>query len=351
MAKFCNQCGRPLQEGEVCTCQAPKQDKVNSAPQGQPAQYGQAPQGQPAQYGQAPQGQPAQYGQAPQGQPQYGQAPQGQPQYGQAPQGQPQYGQAPQGQPQYGQAPQGQPQYGGQPYGQPQYGGPQYGAPQAPKQPGAAGVYMKGLWGTIIGSYKKPAGTLANLAVSAKAPVVFGILGIQTLFFSLIFLFAGFKVNSLAGGYIKIINTPLTFFMAILAGAGILAIWGAVVMVFAKSMAKKPMTYMQGLGVASAKALAQMPFTLLTALFMLILPLTSSFTYVMIMLSYTVGSLLTYFFVPAGMDAFLAEDKNKRIWQLFLTFLVNMVATYVIAWIFIKIIGSNILSLIAGGLY
>ena len=342
MAKFCNQCGRPLQEGEVCTCQAPKQDKVNAAPQGQPAQYGQAPQGQPAQYGQAPQGQPAQYGQAPQGQPA---------QYGQAPQGQPQYGQAPQGQPQYGQAPQGQPQYGGQPYGQPQYGGPQYGAPQAPKQPGAAGVYMKGLWGTIIGSYKKPAGTLANLAVSAKAPVVFGILGIQTLFFSLIFLFAGFKVNSLAGGYIKIINTPLTFFMAILAGAGILAIWGAVVMVFAKSMAKKPMTYMQGLGVASAKALAQMPFTLLTALFMLILPLTSSFTYVMIMLSYTVGSLLTYFFVPAGMDAFLAEDKNKRLWQLFLTFLVNMVATYVIAWIFIKIIGSNILSLIAGGLY
>jgi hypothetical protein len=50
MAKFCSQCGRPLQEGEICTCQ---QQNVSQA---QPTQ-GQVYQGQPYQ-GQPNQGQP-----------------------------------------------------------------------------------------------------------------------------------------------------------------------------------------------------------------------------------------------------------------------------------------------------
>ncbi|MBQ3903280.1 MAG: zinc-ribbon domain-containing protein, partial [Lachnospiraceae bacterium] len=94
MAKFCSNCGAPLEEGSrFCEkCGTPVEQ---SSGNGQSIPSGQVPhqpngQGGP-QYGQAPQyGQDPQYGQAPQ----YGQGPQ----YGQAPQ----YGQGPQ----YGQAPQ-----------------------------------------------------------------------------------------------------------------------------------------------------------------------------------------------------------------------------------------------------
>ncbi len=285
MAKFCSNCGRPLQEGEVCTCQT---------------QSGQPNQGQP--YGQ--QGQP--------------------------------YGQPNQGQ-FYGQQ--------GQPYGQPQ---PQ---PQAPKQPGAAGIYIKELWGSIVGAYKKPAETLSGMTVNPKAPVLWGLLGIQAILFSLIFLFMGLKMNGLTGGYITLINTPLAFFMALILGAAILAVWGAVAMAFAKAVAKKPMTYSQGLGAAAAKAVAQMPFTVVTALFVLILPVSSGFAMGLIMFIYSAGTLLSYFFIPVSMEAFLAEDKNKRVWQLFLTFVVNMVVSYVAAWIFLQIIGSGMASALTGGLF
>lgn len=101
---FCENCGKFLQDGEVCTCTQqvpvgnPTAPSLDNQVPVQPAQpvYNQAPQ-----YNQAPAGQPL-YNQAPAGQPQYNQAPAGQPQYNQAQAGQPQYNQAPV-QPQYNQ--------------------------------------------------------------------------------------------------------------------------------------------------------------------------------------------------------------------------------------------------------
>lgn len=322
MAKFCSQCGKPLQDGEVCTC-----GQQAGGPQKTVAFQGEAPQGGPAGSGQVPpQGGSQTYGQVP---------PQGGPGYGQVPpQGGPGYGQVP---PQGG--PYGYGQGGPQGYGQP------YGGPQVPRQPGAAGVYMKGLWGTITEAWKKPADTLSGMAAAAKVPVVMGILGIQVVLFSLIFLFFALRINSLAGG--KAMDTPLMFLMALLAGAGVLAVYGVFVMVFTKGIAKKNMTYMQGLGVAAAKALAQMPFTALTALMVLIVVSESgSTTMVLITLFiYAAGNLLAYFFIPAAMGSFEADDRNKKTWQLFLTFLVSAIATYIIAWLYIKIIGGNMTSM------
>jgi cytochrome c biogenesis protein CcdA len=142
-------------------------------------------------------------------------------------------------------------------------------------------------------------------------------------------------------------DTPLMFLMALLAGAGVLAVYGVFVMVFTKGIAKKNMTYMQGLGVAAAKALAQMPFTALTALMVLIVVSESgSTTMVLITLFiYAAGNLLAYFFIPAAMGSFEADDRNKKTWQLFLTFLVSAIATYIIAWLYIKIIGGNMTSM------
>ncbi|QNM05618.1 hypothetical protein [Qiania dongpingensis] len=369
MAKFCSQCGRPLNEGEICTCQQQK----TQAPQTPPAaaEERQAPI-QPDKEGQQTNAQQPNQGQFYGNQQGYTQQPnQGQPYgnqqgYAQQPnQGQPYgnqqgYTQHPnQGQPYVNQQGYTQQPNQGQPYGnqqgyaqQPGQGQP-YGGPQAPKQPGAAGVYVKGLWGTILDAFKKPAGTLGNLAAAGKSHVIFGLLGIQVVLFALMFAFFGFKINSMVSKYsyglgIKVVNTPLLFFMALLAGAAIFAIWAAFSMLFAKSMAKKPMTYMQGLGVASAKALAQMPFTALSALLILILPLSGRFTYILFLLVYEAGSLLCYFFIPAAMDSFCPNDKNKRIWMLFVTFLVNIVAAAIISWIFLNVAGRNILGQLTG---
>ena len=383
MAKFCSQCGRPLKDGEVCTCQtggaqapeqaaAPEQVKEAGAAQPQETIYeAQSSQPQGSSYG-APNGQAqghpygASNGQtqgnpygAPSGQAQgnpygasNGQA-QGHP-YG-APNGQAQghpYG-APNGQAQghpYG-APNGQAQ--GHPYGQAPYGQPGSQPGQAPKAPSAAGVYMKGLWGTILDSWKKPAATLSEMTKAGKPAVIFGALGAQLLFFCLIFMFFGIKVNSAVsratGGYLsyKVVSTPMLFFVALLGGAAVLAVWGALAMAFGK----KPMSYMQGLGVAAAKALAQLPFTAVTALFVLIFPLTSGYSvnvvpFALASLIYSAGNLLSYFFVPAAMDPFLPEDKDKRVWKLFLLFLLNLIATYIITFIFGLMVGSSLASLL-----
>lgn len=382
MAKFCSQCGKPLQEGEICTCQqqagaalkaavplkkpvppkeapAPAQSSPQGhgqvPPQGGPQGHGQVPlQGGPQGHGQVPpQGAPGGYGQVPpQGGPGgYGQVPpQGGPGgYGQVPpQGGPGgYGQVP---PQYGYG-QVPPQGGPQGYGQP------YGGPQGPRQPNAAGIYMKGLWGTILDAWKKPAETLSNMAETGKAPVVLGICGIQALLFSFIFMFFGIKVNSLAtsaargfgySGSAKVVSTPSLFFVTLLAGICVLACWGAFAMLFG-SRGEKRMNYIQGLGVAAAKALAQMPFTAVTALIVLIFPIVSNYDvnpipFAIAFLVYSVGNLLTYFFVPAGIESFLVKDKNKRVWQLFFLFFVNAVVTVILSIIFGFMLGGSISS-------
>ncbi len=356
MAKFCSQCGRPLQDGEVCTCgQQTGAAQKTAVPLEKKAPGQTPPQGGQQAYGQVPpQGGPG-YGQVPpQGGPGYGQVPpQGGPGYGQVPpQGGPGYGQVPpQGGPGYGQVP---PQ--GQPYGYGQ-GGPQgygqpYGGPQAPPQPNAAGIYIKGLWGTIVDTWKKPADTLSGMAEAGKAPVIFGICGIQSLLFSFIFMFFGIKVNSAvsraSGGMVsvKVVSTPTLFFVTLLASLCILACWGAVAMLFG-SRGNKRMNFMQGLGVAAAKALAQMPFTALTALVVLIFPIVTRYDvnpipFAIAYLIYVLGNLLTYFFVPAGIADFLLEDKNKRVWQLFFLFVVNAVVTLILAIIFGFMLGGSI---------
>lgn len=221
-----------------------------------------------------------------------------------------------------------------------------------PPQPNAAGIYMKGLWGTIVGTWKKPAETLSAMVEAGKAPVILGICGLQCLLFSFIFLFLGFKMNSAAskisGGYIsvKVVSTPALFFVSLLGAACLLACWGAVAMLFG-SRGEKRMSYVQGLGVAAAKASAQMPFTALTALIVLIFPIVSRHDInpipgAIAVLVYTVGNLLAYFFVPAGIDSFLVKDKNKRVWQLFLLFLVNTVVTFIVTLIFSFIMGGSL---------
>ena len=49
MAKFCSQCGRPLQDGEICTCQSQKKENAQEPAQSQPVTEEQSPAPEPGQ--------------------------------------------------------------------------------------------------------------------------------------------------------------------------------------------------------------------------------------------------------------------------------------------------------------
>ena len=154
---FCTKCGRPLQENEVCNCQAAAQPVENP-------QYAQ-PQAAPQQQYAAPQ-QPYAAPQQPYGAPQQ---PYGAPQQ---PYGAPQQ---PYGAPQQ---PYGAPQ---QPYGAPQqpYGAPQqpYGAPYgAPAKP--ANTFFSDLLKVIVTFFKNPAEAKALAAKDGKIGIPAVLLGL-----------------------------------------------------------------------------------------------------------------------------------------------------------------------------
>lgn len=293
MARFCTYCGRPLADGEVCSCRqqnAAGPDPVNGYSQGA---YGQGSYGQ---------GQPG--------------------------------------------GAQGSYQPG-QNYGN----GGSYGYnPQNPRQPGSAGEYARGILGTILNVFKTPAETLRYLATTAHGAVIWGILGIQTLLYALVFLFVGIRVNGAFGGYYKLLNTPLMFFLAIVVGIGNLAAFAGIALLFGKGMGKKPMTYNQALGVAAGKALAQMPFTLLTILAVLIF-IEADFGLYLVFGLYALGWILGYVFTPYSMEPHSPSDANRKIWMLFLLFLVTFVVTAIIGRIYIQVVGENMVDMLTGGLF
>ena len=172
---FCTNCGRPLQENEVCNCRAAAQPIENpqyAQPQAAPQQQYAAPQQQyaaPQQQYAAPQQQYA----APQQQ--YA-APQQQYAAPQQPYG------APQQQYAAPQQPYGAPQ---QPYGAPQqpYGAPQqpYGAPAKP-----ANTFFYDLCNVIVTFFKSPAEAKAMATKDGKIGIPAVLLGIYAFFTMLV---------------------------------------------------------------------------------------------------------------------------------------------------------------------
>ena len=170
---FCTKCGRPLQDNEVCSCQAqPVQNPQYTQPEAAPQQQYAAPQqpyGAPQQQYAAPQqpyGAPQQQYAAPQQQ--YA-APQQQYAAPQQPYG------APQQQYAAPQQPYGAPQ---QPYGAPQqpYGAP-YGAPAKP-----ANTFFNDLLNVIVTFFKNPSEAKTLAAKDGKLGIPAVLLGLYAFF-------------------------------------------------------------------------------------------------------------------------------------------------------------------------
>lgn len=245
MARFCTQCGKRLEDGEVCDCTSrkpnqeemgnsfsPNQDSVNptgyySQSSVNPGEYGQQEYQQqnyydPSGYGQQSQGgygQPGydSTGQSGYGQPGYdptGQDGYGQPGYGQSGQGgygQPGYGQPGQGG--YGQPGYGQPGYGQQgqgPYGQNPYGNPGRSkeAEWLNEKKKALVAVTKNMFSEIGPILKRPVGRVKEIADSGSIAVGMEFMVTKLIITILMGLFNIWKLKSNAGIYEDYIEIP-----------------------------------------------------------------------------------------------------------------------------------------------
>ncbi|MBC8570465.1 YIP1 family protein [Zongyangia hominis] len=208
MPKYCTRCGRPLEEGEICTCQ---QTAAAAAPQtavaepAQPDSTDAIPQkpGTDAGYESPTPASTGAYdaqGRAPY-QEQYGMPRQTPPAYG-APQTPPPYGAQT---PTYG-APQTPPSYGpaqGQ-QAPPPYPGQMPLPPMPPRRPGKVGVFFHNV-GSLIGAFfKKPVDMVQAATRHEDMGIGFFFAGVNALFvalfFGIIFSQVGSLVDHLIGG-------------------------------------------------------------------------------------------------------------------------------------------------------
>ncbi|MBR1742032.1 MAG: hypothetical protein IJ733_09235 [Lachnospiraceae bacterium] len=221
MARFCGHCGRPLAEGEICSCQAKAgQSSFGGQMNGGQSGYSQQQMsGGQSGYGQ-PQGNQRQPGygnpQMSGGQSGYGnpQMNGGQPGYGnpQMNGGQSGYGnpQMNQGQPGYG-----QPQMNGGQYGQP-FGGQgaynPYGQPQFSQQVnqtlGKATNATKNLFAKIGTILKNPVGELKAISESGSSSLGLQMIGFNLVVVMILVLIALLSLRARLGEYARYANIP-----------------------------------------------------------------------------------------------------------------------------------------------
>jgi hypothetical protein len=288
MANFCNQCGRPLQEGEICTCQ---QQNVNQA---QPTQA-----------------------QSAQGQPNQEQVFQGQPNQGQPNQGQPYQGQPYQGQPY-----QGQP-YQGQPYQQ--FQNNMGNAPFQGKANGINGNQIVDLAknvGKAIGNlFKDPIGTTEKIAEKNEMtlPLTMVILNIAVIF--LISIISMIVVRVKLGDWAEWVSIPyvkIVLVVTILSAIFDFALAG-LTLLSAKVFFKDDMSFAKALSLVGTKVLID-TVVILAAL---ILTVISSAIGIALL---SVGMFFTSLMFIMSYQKVCKLSETKTFYSLFVTFVMQMAA-------------------------
>ncbi len=370
MAKFCTQCGRRLEEGEVCTCRQQsqqtepeyqldqtvvlenEQQNLSGGSQDQPSgnqnQYNQQeqPYGTQNQYNQ--QGQPygaqGQYSRQEQpygAQGQYDQ--QGQPygaqgQYSQ--QGQPygaqnQSGQ--QGQP-YG--PQGQYNYQGQPYGNPyNQQGMTKEAEWLNQKKDALVAGTKNMFSEILPILKAPVGRVRQIAESNSPAVGVEFIVTKTIVFLLLLLIVIFKLKDMlgfAGDYIKIPYVKLILLTIILT-AGVDFLEALLLKAFT-ALFNGATHFNAMLSVVGARTLYETLIVIVTGLLVLIYPTIG-------LVFYGFVSLILPYIEFSGYQASIQCDENRKPYAFFLV----KICMAIIIGIVGGLMAGDIITSIAGG--
>ncbi|HAB62441.1 MAG TPA: hypothetical protein DCE48_17395 [Lachnospiraceae bacterium] len=346
MAKFCGKCGKPLQDGETCSCSlGSEQEQVISSEVSenevkqeatveaneQPAQTMSA---QPIQGEQQAGVSGYMYGQSMQGQPMQGQPVQGQPMQGQPMQGQPMQGQPMQGQPMQGQPMQGQPVQG-QPNSQPN----QFGQ-QASQAAAVAGKYAKNIWQILLDIWKAPADNLKSFVNEknfVNALILIGAEALLMVLFSCIILKKVYSmIMGIVGGisyyFYDEVKVPYlrTIFSTLIGTALGACIFAAITMLIVKQVGKANKSFKEAICITATKSAAFLPFLVVAII-------TSLFSLPLTIIVMALGGILGYFYVHTSLDDGSIQDGNKHVYTSFLIYAVYIIVSLLLMYLFSKL--------------
>ena len=323
MAKFCGKCGKPLQDGETCSCSlGSEQEQVitsevseNEVKQEatveaneQPAQTMSA---QPIQEEQQAGVSGYMYGQSIQGQPPM--------------QGQPVQGQPIQGQPMQGQPMQGQPNQFGQ---------------QASQAAAVAGKYAKNIWQILLDIWKAPADNLKSFINEknfVNALILIGAEALLMVLFSCIILKKVYSmIMGIVGGisyyFYDEVKVPYlrTIFSTLIGSALGACIFAAITMLIVKQVGKANKTFKEAVCITATKSAAFLPFLVVAII-------TSLFSLPLTIIVMALGGILGYFYVHTSLDDGSIQDGNKHVYTSFLIYAVYIIVSLLLMYLFSKL--------------
>ncbi len=286
MAKFCSQCGRPLQEGEVCNCT----QQNNGPEQGQSNQNG----------------------------------------YN-AGQGQPNYNNG---------VNQQQEQYNNM-NGQ-QTAGPDMGAAGPNINTEKAKKEAQTMWSNILNVFKKPVETLGNIARSNDMKFGIEMIAINAIIYFIIMLIAISSIKSSMGYYAEYLGIS-TF------GISISVLFSALIINFAQAgilfgsirvLSKdSDATFAYTLTFVGGKTLYDAILIIISAILLMMSPVLGAVVY-------AVGTGFTYLIFVVSCCETVKMEGSKKVYALTITFAGNLLVTYLIIQVLLGSLLSSLSSIL-----
>lgn len=318
MAKFCGKCGRPLQDGETCSCSlGSEQDQVISSEVNEVKEETVEANVQPAQ---TMDSQPIQ----------------GEQQAGVSGYmyGQPMQGQQVQGQPMQGQQVQGQ-----QVQGQPNNQTNQF-SQQASQAAAVAGKYAKNIWQILLDIWKAPSDNLksfvnesnfinALILIGAEAVlmIIFSCLMLKKLYSMIMGIFGGMSFYFQDELKVPYLSTIFSTLIGTALGA---CIFAGVTMLIVKQIGKTNKSFKEAICIAGTKSAALLPFLVVAII-------TSLFSLPLSVVAIVLGGILGYYYVHTALNDGSIQDENKRVYISFIIFAIYIIISLILMFLYSKL--------------
>lgn len=303
MAKFCGKCGRPLQDGETCSCSLGSgQDQVISSEVNEVKEETVEANVQPAQTMDS--------------QPIQGEQQAGVSEY--------MYGQ-----PMQGQQVQGQPNNQTNQFSQ-----------QASQAAAVAGKYAKNIWQILLDIWKAPSDNLksfvnesnfinALILIGAEAVlmIIFSCLMLKKLYSMIMGIFGGMSFYFQDELKVPYLSTIFSTLIGTALGA---CIFAGVTMLIVKQIGKTNKSFKEAICIAGTKSAALLPFLVIAII-------TSLFSLPLSVVAIVLGGILGYYYVHTALNDGSIQDENKRVYISFIIFAIYIIISLILMFLYSKL--------------
>lgn len=211
---------------------------------------------------------------------------------------------------------------------------------QASQAAAVAGDYAKNIWKVLLDLWKAPADNLKKFVDDNNFNHALGLIGAEAilsiLFACLLLRKAYAWVMSLFGGFsyyfsdeIKVpyFKTGLYSLIGVLISA---CIFAGLTMLIVKQFGKANMSFKKAVCVCATKSAALLPFLAVGAILSII-------NIALGVVVASIGGILGYYYVHTALNNGSIQDENKRVYTTFLIFALNFIATVLLMYLSMKI--------------